>query len=262
MSDTEPDATGRETDPTEGDMSVFPPGFDYLDATFGFETECEEVTARYLPAAGKKAPHTWASLGDGLAILDALSSCRWGCRGGDHAVEYLLARVLGSARAATRLSRGGLYDESLNALRTANELVNLLMLFDVDRPLLESWRGASAKDRYYLARPSWVMERLAAAGRAGVSMDPSKYDLLSRIAHGNATSAPQAHNALGLPLTSGTFQEARFPRRTQRVIAHRGAGHRCRCRPLRPGCGAITVPSAQSGGDAKDRGRHHLGDGP
>ena len=38
-------------------------------------------------------------------------------------------------------------------------------------------------------------------------MDPDKYDLFSRIAHGNVTGPPQTHNPIGLPLTSGRFQE-------------------------------------------------------
>lgn len=132
----------------------------------------------------------------------------WGCHGGDHVVEYLLGRTLGSVRATVRLARAGLYDESFNALRTAGEIVNLLTLFNEDSELLEKWRAASPRDRFSLARPTNVMRRLAAAGRASSALDSKKYDLMSRIAHGNTSDAPQAHNPVGLPLTSGRFQEA------------------------------------------------------
>jgi hypothetical protein len=162
---------------------------EFLETLFRFEADCEEETAQYLPHAGKKAPRTWESLGTGLAVLDGLSSCWWGCQGGDHAVEYLLARVVGSVRARLRLARGGLYDEALNAQRTAGEVMNLLTLFQLDPPALEAWRAASAHERFGLARPTKVIKRLAALGREESSLNAEKYDLLSRIAHGNSTSA-------------------------------------------------------------------------
>lgn len=187
---------------------ALPRGADYFDLVFRLEAECEANTLAYLPNAGKKAPRTWAWLGTNLAVVDALSSCWWGCHGGDHVVEHLLGRAVGSLRATVRLARAGLYDESFNALRTAGEIVNLLTLFHADSALLQQWRAASPRDRFSLARPTIVMKRLAAAGRAESSLNSDKYDLFSRIAHGNTSDAPQAHNPVGLPFTSGTFQEA------------------------------------------------------
>jgi hypothetical protein len=189
---------------------ALPKGTDYFDLVFRLEAECEAATATFLPKAGEKAPMTWIRLGTNLAVLEALSCCWWGCRGGDHVVEYLLGRTVGSVRAAVRLARAGLYDESFNALRTAGEVVNLLTLFSIDGELLEVWRATSPRDRFALARPTNVMRRLAEAGRAGSSLNFEKYDLLSRIAHGNTSDAPQAHNPLGLPLAAGLFQNAGF----------------------------------------------------
>jgi hypothetical protein len=189
-------------------LQAVPRGDAYFSLVSGIEGECEAATAGYLPRAGQKAPQTWVGLGTSLALLDALSSCWWGCAGGDHAVEYLLGRVVGSVRAALRLARAGLYDEALNALRTGMEIVNLLTLFSVDTELLQRWSSAPPRERFALARPTQVMKRLTELGRSGSSMDAEKYDLLSRIAHGNTDDAPQAHNAVGLPLTAGSFQEA------------------------------------------------------
>lgn len=195
---------------TESESKDLPAGDYFLETLFELEGQCEEATGRYLPHAGERAPQTWKSLGDGLAVLDALSSCFWGCRGGDHAVEHLLGRVFGSLRAAVRLARGGFYDEALNVLRTAGEVTNLLMLFTLDRTVLESWRNASANERFTLARPSKVIRRLASLGHEELSTNAAKYDLLSRLTHGNSTDAPQAHNPIGLPITAGQFQEAGF----------------------------------------------------
>jgi hypothetical protein len=185
-----------------------PRGNDYFETLLRLEADCEAATAAYLPGAEEKAPKTWVCLGTNLALLDALSSCHWGCRGGDHVVEYLLGRTVGSIRATLRLARAGLYDESLNALRTAGEIVNLLTLFQSDPALLEHWRTALPRERFQLARPTHVQKRLAAMGREESSLNSEKYDLLSRIAHGNTSEAPQAHNPIGLPLTAGRFQEA------------------------------------------------------
>jgi hypothetical protein len=183
-----------------------PVGDDYFRVVARLEAQCEAATDAYLPRAGNKAPQTWARLGACLALLDGVSSCGWGCHGGDHAVEYLVGRVVGSVRASLRLMRAGLYDEALNALRTGGEIVNLMTLMQTDVDLLAQWRSASAPERYYMARPSEVIKKLAAQGRGDSSLNAEKYDLLSRIAHGNTTKAPQSYNPMGLPITAGVFQ--------------------------------------------------------
>jgi hypothetical protein len=196
--------------PRGGSRPPLPEGEDYLRIVEEHEAAAEEATDAFLPKAGEKAPKTWERLGTCMAVLDGLSSCWWGCAGGDHVVERLVARVLGSVRAALRLARAGLYDEALNALRTAGEVVNLLTLMQNDPELLPKWREASPADRYMMARPTKVIQALKGLGREGSSLNAAKYDLLSRIAHGNADEAPQAYNATGLPLTAGRFQEAGF----------------------------------------------------
>jgi hypothetical protein len=187
-----------------------PVGDEYLHSVEQHETAAEKATDTYLPTAGEKVPKTWRQLWSCLAALDGLSSCWWGCAGGDHAVERLLARVLGSVRAAIRLARAGLYDEGLNALRTAGEVVNLLTLMSEDPELLSRWREASPPDRFRLARPTTVMKALKELGREESSLNLEKYDLLSRIAHGNTDSTPQAYNVADLALIGGRFQEAGF----------------------------------------------------
>lgn len=193
------------------DQLDHPEGEDYLQWQSERAARCEQETDAFIPGAGARVPETWARLGVCLSRLDQLSSCWWGCAEGDHAVEYLVARVIGSIRASIQLARAGLYDEALNALRTAGEIVNLLTLMKADDALLGQWRSAAtARERYQLAKPSHVIGRLADLGCGAISLGLEKYDLLSRISHGNTTSAPQAYNAIGLPLTAGRLQPAGF----------------------------------------------------
>lgn len=196
--------------PRGGSSPPLPEGENYLRIVEEHEAAAEKATNAYLPKAGEKAPATWEHLGTCMAVLDGLSSCWWGCAGDDHVVERLIARVLGSVRAAFRLARAGLYDEALNALRTAGEMVNLLTLMGKDPELLAKWREASPADRYAMARPMKVIKALKGLGCEESSLNAAKYDLLSRVAHGNADEAPQAYNAAGLPLIAGRFQEAGF----------------------------------------------------
>jgi hypothetical protein len=192
------------------DPAPLPEGKEYFRIVMAHEVEAENATDAWLSSAGEKAPRTWMQLWTCMAVLDGLSSCRWGCAGGDHVVERLLARVFGSVRAALRLARAGLYDEALNALRTAGEVVNLLTLMQEDPELLSRWRRESPRGRYAMARPTKVIKALKELGREGSSLDADKYDLLSRIAHGNTETAPQAYNPVGVPLPGGFFQEAGF----------------------------------------------------
>ena len=169
-----------------------------------------------------------------MAVLDGLSSCRWGCAGGDHAVERLIARVMGSIRAALRLARAGLYDEALNALRTAgDEVVNLLTLMENDPELLTLWRKTGPADRFTLARPKKVIKALRALGREESSLNAEKYDLLSRIA-----PRKRRHGAAGVQrrrasVDSGPLPGGGLPRRVERGGAPDDPGPGPRCCPDR-----------------------------
>src|SRR2546421_338209 len=93
------------------------------------ERRCAAETDLALRTAGQKAPRCSKELGTVLSLLDRLSTCSWGCRGGDHVPEYLLGRAVTNLRAAVQLLRLGYYDESLSLTRNAGEVANLLALF-------------------------------------------------------------------------------------------------------------------------------------
>ena len=71
------------------------------------EEDCEEKSLGQLPRLGEKAPRCYEMTGRVLALLDALSSCAWGCAEGDHVLERLVVRSVNHARAALRLALMG-----------------------------------------------------------------------------------------------------------------------------------------------------------
>jgi len=121
----------------------FPPeGSDFLKLVSQQEDACEARTASALPRLGKLAPACYRNLGTVLSLLDRAASCYWGCRGGDHVVEYIAGRSCSSARAARRLFEFGYYDESLSINRSIGEIANLLLLFNFDPPRRRRLPGA------------------------------------------------------------------------------------------------------------------------
>jgi len=77
-----------------------PEGLDFLRLVPEQEDHCEERTRKLLPELGQKPPRCLEEFGTVLSLLDSAASCFWGCRGGDHVLEYLARRVASSARAS------------------------------------------------------------------------------------------------------------------------------------------------------------------
>jgi hypothetical protein len=154
--------------------------------------------------AGRRAPVTLRELGTVLSLLDRVSSCFWGCRGGDHVIEYLVGRAASSGRAALRLLRFGLYDEALATVRHVGEIANLLFLFTIDPRGLDEWRTATPRDRWVSFRPAAVRQRLEKAGEQ-VPITSERYGLLSEGAIHPSARPPQSHNPLGISVTA-TYQ--------------------------------------------------------
>ena len=198
--------SGRRKARTE---SNYPEGADFLEGTFRMELACTTTTKRAIPQMGNLAPQTWSHLGTCLSLLDRLATCHWECSGGDHTCERLVLRTLNAIRAGISLTRAGFYDEALNTLRGASEIVNLLQLFELDPKSFHRWRQADASERWDLASPGKVRKMLEELGQASL-LDKDRYDQLSQIVHGTTTSAPQEHNPLEVPMAGGHFQYGGF----------------------------------------------------
>ncbi len=185
-----------------------PEGLEFLQLMWEQENDCERKTDEQLPEMGAKAPKCLIALGTALSLLDRLASCWWGCRGGDHRVEYLIGRSVSSARAAIRLLRFGFYDEALSLIRSVGEAANLLSLFSHDILLKDQWEALDDSARRSMFSPLKVRLKLEALS-APMPMDKETYRRLSEVSvHVTPNTKPQAHNPLGMPVIAAYFQEA------------------------------------------------------
>jgi hypothetical protein len=195
--------------------SVCPQGLDFLKLVSQQEDACESETRRRIPKMGKLAPPCFRELGTVLSLLDRAAACFWGCRRGDHVIEYLAGRVCTSSRAALRLLLMGFYDESLSLTRNVGEIANLLLLFNQDASALPQWLVSSKQLRMKEFGPAAVRKRLEVIGRDKsvdlqlLYVNQERYGSLCELAtHPTPQTKPQAHNALGIPFSAGEFQEA------------------------------------------------------
>ena len=187
-------------------LAQIPEGLDFVELLWKQEDECEKLTDQLTPQIGVKAPQCLAQLGTVLSLLDRLSSCWWGCQSGDHLVEYLVGRAVGSARAVLRLLRFGFYDEALAIIRNIGEIANLLFLFRLDRTSLNQWQNLDVSKRKREFGPVGVRCKLEAIG-APVPINQERYSQLCEVAsHVNPQTKPQAYNLLGKPWIGAVFQ--------------------------------------------------------
>ena len=184
-----------------------PEGQDFLELVWHQEDECQTETDALLPNLGKKAPMALVHVGTVLSLLDRMASCWWECRGGDHRIEYLCGRVASNARAAVRLMRFALYDESLSLSRAMGETANLMQLFTLDRSALHDWRNATPNTARNDFSPYKVRMRIEGLSQSPV-ITRERYGLLSgRATHVGPHTVPQSHNILGIPFAGGYVQE-------------------------------------------------------
>lgn len=185
-----------------------PEGLDFLKLVSEQENACEAEARRRIPDLGNKAPVCLQHLGTVLSVLDRAASCFWGCRGGDHVIEYLAGRVCSCSRAALRLLLSGFYDESLSLTRCIGEIANLLFLFNQDAAALALWKQSTKKQRKDQFSPVKVRIRLETM-KLPALIDEARYgELCERATHPTPQTKPQAYNPLGMPSAGAQFQEA------------------------------------------------------
>ena len=80
----------------ESDEKI-PTGRGFIDLLKRIEDDCEDWTRERITTLGAKAPVCFDQLGTLLSLLDRASSCFWGCRGGDHIIEYFAGRIASSS---------------------------------------------------------------------------------------------------------------------------------------------------------------------
>ena len=187
--------------------SSTPEGTEFLELAAELEERCRAETDSKLPEMGEKAPRTLEHLGTALSLLDRAASCWWGCKEGDHLVEYLLGRTASSAAASLSLLRRGFYDESLSLSRSLGEIANLFLLFRTDRSTFEEWRKASRGERLRRFSPQPVRQALETRSMP-LPITREHYSSLSELgSHITPETKPQAHNPRRRPTLGRVFQD-------------------------------------------------------
>lgn len=192
------------------DESAIPEGIAFIDYLAMREQRCRIATIDARQNLGKKAPACLIAMGTVLSLLDRVASCWWGCRRGDHLLEYLVGRCTSSAMAGLHAASSGYYDEALNQARSLGEIANLFALFVAQQSSFNEWTRSSKRDRLTKFGPSRVRDRLTALN-ASIPIDQKRYTTLcERVTHPTPQTMPQSYNALHMPSTGQIFQQTGY----------------------------------------------------
>jgi hypothetical protein len=172
------------------------------------EDDCEQESLRQLPRLGKRAPRCYEMTARVLALLDALSSCAWGCAKGNHMLERLVGRSVNHARAATKLALMGFYDEALVLTRGVGEIANLLSLFAARGASFARWASLDNRTRRREFSPASVRRELEKIGTPIRVTTVAYAELSSRNVHVGPQTTTQTYNILGMPVAGAYYQEA------------------------------------------------------
>ena len=183
-----------------------PLGNDFLKGVREIENRCQAELDNWSSTTKDGTSRTISALGTAFSYLNQIASCFWGCRGGDHAIEYMIGRALSNGLAAMRLLRAGYYDESFGLIRQIGENANLFCLFLQSPKAYAKWRTADERQRQNEFRPVAVRLQLEKLDLP-MPMDQDLYRLLSGLSvHLSPDTRPQLHNPFGQPTMGGYFQ--------------------------------------------------------
>jgi hypothetical protein len=201
-------STTSESDAHVPESSEFPVGNDFLELTQRLADESSKIADTFCAEAGKRLPQTMRSIGVALSTLYRLACCHFGCRGGDHQIEWLAGKFVNQAISVHRLVRAAQYDEALMLIRGMGEIVNLLWLFHQDQSEMAAWKSADRKTRLNRFGPGAVRSRLEKLSTLGAPIDNERYSALCEIAtHPTPRLAPGHFSGTGRPVLGAILQE-------------------------------------------------------
>lgn len=149
------------------------------------------------------------SLNRAVDVLFILSTCKEGCRGGNHILENLLGRIVNHVVVSIMADAAGFHDEALSLLRSVGEIANLLALFRLDAKAYEQWVGASERDRRRTFAPVKVRLAVEKHGVIAVPMDQETYErLCERYVHVTPSTSANSHGPGELSHVGGYVQVA------------------------------------------------------
>lgn len=181
---------------------------DYFAYVWRMSDYCEKVTDEQIPQMGKRLPLCVKRLERLNFLLARLGTCSWGCHGGDHVVEYLLTRAVGTMQSSFRCIRTGFYDQSLTLTRSIGETANLLALFHADEALKAEWTAADRRTRLNKFGPVKIRILLEGKGEL-IPIEEERYRELSEIGtHPVPGNRPQDFSEHGRGQIGGRYQES------------------------------------------------------
>jgi hypothetical protein len=186
----------------------FPREIDFLDLLQTLSEQVSKATDEFSSDAGEALPSTLKGLGNTLSLLYRMACCAWGCKDGDHQLEWLVARIVNQAVGAHRLMRSGYYDEALILVRSIGETANLLWLFAADTTSFETWKTGDDKTRRKLFKPVVVRNRLKTLVEIGPPIADDRYEALCEIGtHPTPGVRPDHFSGTGRPTLGNILQE-------------------------------------------------------
>lgn len=192
----------------KGDGVHLPQGMEFLEYIAAVYNRQAEVTDKFIREGGKKLPKNAEYLGDTLAYLYGYACCLWGCKGGDHTLEWLSGRVCNQALASLTLVKCGSYDEALMLARGIGEIANLLWLFQADQTNISIWKSSNRKLRLKEFGPAAVRSKIEALGQEP-PISKQRYQNLCEVGtHPVPGNAPGHFSGTGRPVLGGFLQEA------------------------------------------------------
>ena len=188
--------------------SEFPVERAFLELTQELADASSKGTDKFCAEAGKSLPQTMDATGTVLSVLYRLACCYYGCRGGDHQIEWLVGKFVNQALSTHRLVRAAQYDEALMLIRGMGEIANLLWLFYEDRAELTAWKAADKKARLSNFGPAAVRRRLEVLSSLGPPIDAERYGALCEVGtHPIPGFAPGHYSGSGRPVLGVILQE-------------------------------------------------------
>src|SRR5262245_66615320 len=80
-----------------------PRGSEFFEAVAKVEAQCGTESLADIPKLGISTPACYESLGDVLSMLYAEAACFYGCAGGDHFLQRIIARIVTHSLSSLRL---------------------------------------------------------------------------------------------------------------------------------------------------------------
>lgn len=177
----------------------------FLEITQILADEASAIADDEASKAGNSAPASMDGLGRVLSLLYRFACCAYGCKGGDHQIEWLIGRIVNHATSAHRLMRAGFYDEALVLIRGIGEIANLLWLFAVDGTALIEWKASDRKMRLKKFGPAAVRKALKATDPKVPLVDDDRYQALCEIGTHPVPAVKPGHYSAGGPPVLGMY---------------------------------------------------------